>query len=300
MEEIRAVRTPDASFEKLPGYDFEPRYIDELPGFPGLRMHLVDAGREDAKVTFLCLHGEPTWAYLYRKMIPVFTGAGYRVIAPDFFGFGRSDKPVEEATFTFGFHRRSLVELLRRLNLRNVCLVVQDWGGILGLTLPVEFPETITRLIVMNTSLPVGESLGEGFAGWRSYVARKPDFKVSDLIKRSVAGISEEEAAAYDAPFPTERARAGLRRFPELVMTDPGMEGIKETKAARDFLSQDWRGASLVAVGAKDPVFGVADMKRLAGRIRGAGDVLEIAEGGHFVQEHGQPIAEAALAKFQL
>ena len=146
------LRTPDERFAGLPGFAFEPRYVDQLRGFDGLRMHYVDAGPANADTVFLCLHGQPTWAYLFRRMMPVFLRAGHRVVAPDLFGFGRSDKPVDEATYTFDFHRDSLHALIDALDLRNLCLVVQDWGGLLGLTLPMAMPERVTRLLIMNTT----------------------------------------------------------------------------------------------------------------------------------------------------
>ena len=167
------LRTPEERFVALPGYSFAPRYTAALPGFEGLRAHYVDEGPADAETTVLCLHGQPTWSYLYRKMLPVFVAAGQRVVAPDFFGFGRSDKPIDEAFYTFNRHRDMLVEFVRALELRNATLVVQDWGGLLGLTLPMDMPGVFSRLIVMNTALGTGDSpLGEGFLAWRSFSNR--------------------------------------------------------------------------------------------------------------------------------
>ena len=164
MTAISALRTPEEAFANLPGFPCAPHYLDDLPGYAGLRLHYVDEGPREAEATFLCLHGEPTWAYLFRRMLPVFTQAGHRVVAPDLFGFGRSDKPLEEAVYTFDFHRDTLIALVEALDLRDVCLVVQDWGGLLGLTLPMQMPERITRLLVMNTTLGTGdEPLSEGF-----------------------------------------------------------------------------------------------------------------------------------------
>ncbi|MBT8099365.1 MAG: alpha/beta fold hydrolase, partial [Gammaproteobacteria bacterium] len=214
---IEALRTPDARFENLPDWPFAPNYVEELDGYEGLRMHYVDEGPKDA-VTFLCLHGEPTWAYLYRKMAAVFLDEGQRVVAPDMFGFGRSDKPIDDDNYTYHFHRNALLRFVEHLDLRNVCLVVQDWGGLLGLTLPMEDPERYTRLIVMNTGLPAGESAGKGFADWRAYNRANPDLNVAGLMQRSTPVLSEAEAAAYAAPFPDASFKAGVRRFPELVM----------------------------------------------------------------------------------
>ena len=181
---IEALRTDDSRFADLPGWPYAPRYVEDLPGYEGLRMHYIDEGPQDAAVV-LCLHGEPTWAFLYRRMVPVFLTAGYRVVAPDFFGFGRSDKPVADDVYTFDFHRNSLLRLIERLDLTEVTLVVQDWGGLLGLTLPVAFPDRIAGLIIMNTAFATGAEPGEGFINWRDYVARTPDLAVGRLMGRS-------------------------------------------------------------------------------------------------------------------
>ncbi len=297
---IEALRTPDERFADLPGYDYAPHYIDDLPGYEGLRMHYVDEGPADAAVTFLCLHGEPSWAYLYRKMLPVFTAAGHRVVAPDFFGFGRSDKPVDEAVYNWGFHRGALQAFVRRLDLGNVCLVCQDWGGLLGLTLPVDDADRFTRLLVMNTAQPTGSGLTEGFRQWREYVASNPEFDVAALMKRSTPVLSDAEAAAYGAPFPDPRYMAGVRRFPQMVMVEPGMDGIADTQRSLAFWSERWQGESFMAVGMQDPVLGPPMMAALRAQIRGCPPPLEIAEGGHFVQEWGGPIARAALERFGL
>ncbi len=294
------LRTPDDRFDTLPGYDFAPHYLEGLPGFGDMRLHYVDEGPRDADVTFLCLHGEPTWAYLYRKMIPVFTAKGHRAVAPDFFGFGRSDKPVDDAVYTFDFHRDTLLRFIEAMDLRNVCLVVQDWGGILGLTLPMAFPDRITRLIVMNTTLPVGETPGDGFNDWKAFVARSPDIDVGGLMGRAVPTLSPDEAAAYGAPYPDQSYKAGVRRFPELVMVSPEMEGVATAQEARAFLTNQWSGDSFMAIGMQDPVLGPAVMAVTRSFIRNCPEPMEVPDAGHFVQESGGPIAEAALARFGL
>ena len=296
---MEALRTPDERFNDLPGYDFAPHYVDDLPGYEGFRVHYLDEGPAAALQTFLCLPGEPTWAYLYRHMIPVFVEAGARVIVPDWLGFGRSDKPANDALYTFHFHRDMMLALISRLDLFNVTLVVQDWGGILGLTLPVEMPERFDRLIVMNTAMPVGESLGAGFQGWKDYVASKPDMDCAALMKRAVPHLSEAEAAAYEAPFPDATYKAGVRRFPQLVMIEPVMEGIETMKRAREFWQQDWLGESFMAIGAKDPVLGVPVMSQLQQIIRGCPEPMVLEDAGHFVQEWGADVARAALASFK-
>ncbi len=296
---LEALRTPEERFRVLPFFPFAPRYLEDLPGYEGMRMHRVDEGREDALDTFLCLHGEPTWSYLYRKMIPVFTSAGGRVVAPDLFGFGRSDKPVRDEDYSFDFHRESLLRLIERLDLRRITLVVQDWGGILGLTLPMDMPERFSRLIVMNTALPVGKSLGPGFAGWKGFAAQFHDIPVAGLIALSSPGaLNPFDAAAYDAPFPDARYKAGVRRFPQLVPVETGMAGSAHCERARAFFANDWRGKSFMAIGLRDPVLGKPVMEELRATIRGCPPALEVPEAGHFVQEWGEPIARAARASF--
>ena len=290
-----ALRTPDERFADLPGYDFDPHYIDDLEGYEGLRVHYVNTG--EGERTFLLLHGQPTWSYLYRHMIPVFALHG-RVVAPDWLGFGRSDKPVRDETYTFHFHRTMMLRLVERLDLSRITLVVQDWGGLLGLTLPHEMPERFERLIVMNTALATGRSLGPGFEAWRAYSNSRPDLDVAALMKRAVPTLSDAEAAAYAAPFPDRRFKAGVRRFPQLVMTDPAMEGVDTSLRALRFWKEEWEGESFMAIGAQDPVLGPEVMKAMRRAIRGCPEPLVLPEAGHFVQEHGQVVAEAALRHF--
>lgn len=297
---IEALRTPDDRFVGLPGFAFAPHYLEGLPGYEPLRVHYLDerptstaSGR-----TVLCLHGQPTWCYLYRKMIPLFTAAGLRVVAPDFLGFGRSDKPVDDALYTFSFHRGMLMRFIEALHLERVTLVVQDWGGLLGLTLPMEYPERIERLIVMNTGLGVGRSPGPGFDAWKAFVASTPNFPIGTLMRRSVAGLTGAEAAAYEAPFPDDRYRAGVRRFPALVPVEPGMDGIEVSQRAARFLRDRWTGQSFMAIGMQDPVLGAPVMHALASVIRGCPPPLELPQAGHFVQEYGEEVARAALSAF--
>ncbi len=292
---IEAIRTPDAHFEGLPGYGFAPRYVEDLPAAPGLRIHYLDEGPRDADRVFLCLHGQPTWSYLYRKMIPVFAGSGARVVAPDLAGFGRSDKPTRESVYTFGFHRAILVGLIERLDLRGVTLVCQDWGGLLGLTIPPDMPERFSRLLVMNTAIADGRPAGPDFEAWRAYNRAQHDLDIAGLMRRAVDGISDAEAQAYAAPYPDAAAKAGVRRFPELVMTEPDMEGVAESKRARAFFAEEWTGESFMAIGMKDPVLGPRAMEGLRKTIRGCPEPMRIAEAGHFVQEHGAQVARAAL-----
>ena len=295
------LRTPEDRFRDLPGFNYAPSYLDDLPGYSGLRTHYLDEGPRAAREVFLCLHGEPTWSYLYRKMIPVFTSAGHRVVAPDFLGFGRSDKPEEDATYTFDFHRKLLIAFIERLDLRNITLVCQDWGGLLGLTLPVDMSDRFAGLLVMNTALGTGDiQLTKGFLDWRAYVARTPDIDCGLLLKRTCPHLSDAEVAAYGAPFPDIRFKAGVRRFPQLVPDRLDAPGAATSRRARDFWKNEWRGRTFMAIGMKDPVLGPPVMQAIRQMIRGCPPPLEVAEGGHFLQEWGEGIARAALSAWGL
>lgn len=292
------LRTPETRFADLPGYDFESRYIDDLDDYRGLRLHYLDEGARQAPVA-LCLHGQPTWSYLYRKMIPPLVAAGYRVVAPDFYGFGKSDKPTDERVYTFGFHRGAIVALIEALDLTDITLVCQDWGGLIGLTIPMDMRDRFDKLIVMNTTLGTGDApLTEGFLAWRAFCNRSPDMDIAGLMKRGVAGLSDAEAAAYAAPYPDERYKAGVRRFPNLVPDRPDAEGAALSRRARDFWSREWTGASFMAVGMKDPVLGPPVMAALRANIRNCPPPLELADAGHFTQEAGAIIVERALRSF--
>ena len=293
-----ALRTPDERFGNLPGFPWAPHWVQDLPGYEGLRMHFVDEGDAGQPIA-LCLHGQPTWGYLYRKLIPPLRAAGYRVVVPDLFGFGRSDKPVEEAVYTFGFHRDALLRLVERLAPRNALLVCQDWGGLLGLTLPMDLPGAFSQLLVMNTMLGTGDvPLTDGFLAWRAFNNSRPDMDVAALMKRSVKSLADAEAQAYAAPFPDARFKSGVRRFPDLVPEFPDSDGAELSRRARGWWSTQWTGQSFMVVGAQDPVLGVPVMQALRRQIRGCPEPLVLADAGHFVQEAGAVIVERALESF--
>jgi tRNA(adenine34) deaminase len=294
-----ALRTPAEAFEHLPDYPWRAHYLSDLPALAGLRLHHLDEGPQDAPVTYLCLHGNPAWSYLYRKMIPVFLAAGARVVAPDLIGFGKSDKPKKDSLHRFGWHRQVLLELVERLDLQRVVLVVQDWGGILGLTLPMAQPSRYRGLVVMNTLLATGDApLSAGFLAWRAMCADKPDFDVGRLLGRGNPQLSAAECAAYNAPFPDRGYRAALRAFPALVPEFADDEGAALSRQARDFWREQWSGQTLMAVGTQDPVLGLPVMMALQGHIRHCPPPMLLPQVGHFVQEHGAPIAHAAVDLF--
>jgi tRNA(adenine34) deaminase len=295
-----ALRTPDERFSALPGYPWSSRYLADLPSLNGLRMHYLDEGPADAPLTYLCLHGNPAWSYLYRKMIPTFLKAGHRVVAPDMIGFGKSDKPKKESAHIFTWHRQVLLEFVERLDLRKIVLAVQDWGGLLGLTLPMADPSRYQGLLVMNTALGTGDApLSPGFLAWREMCAKNPDFDIARLFSRGNPQMSAEECAAYNAPFPDRGHRAASRAFPPMVPDRPDADGAAVSREAREFWSNQWTGQSFMAVGAQDPVLGLQVMQALRELIRGCPEPMVLRQAGHFVQEHGEQIASAAVGYFR-
>lgn len=298
MNATAYLRTEEARFENLPGYPWLPRYVTGLPVLGGMRMHYLDEGPRDAAVTWLCLHGNPTWSYVYRRMIPVFLAAGHRVVAPDMPGFGRSDKPVEVARHSFCWHRQVLLDFVRQLDLQRIHLVVQDWGGLLGLTLPQDDPARYRGLLVMNTYLATAEEpLPEGFTQWRAMCRSRPDFGIGRLLSRGNPHLSQAECGAYDAPFPDLSYRAATQAFPELVPEHADADGVVASREAAAFWRDRWQGWSMMAIGAQDPVFTPTSMDRLRVQIRGCPPAMLVSDGGHFVQEQGEQIAIEALRR---
>ena len=221
------------------------------------------------------------------------------MVAPDLIGFGRSDKPADEAAHTFDLHRDMLLSLIETLDLKNVLLVCQDWGGIFGLTLPPAMPERFTRLLAMNTGIGAGH-VTEGFRQWRAYSNAQPDLLVGKLLARGKPDMTAAEIAAYDAPFPDAAYKAALRAFPNLVPEGEHAPGAALGREALAFWHERWTGESFMAIGMQDPVLGPTAMRSLQKTIRGCPSPLEVAEGGHFLQEWGAPVAQSALRHFRL
>ncbi len=295
-----ALRTPDSAFANLPDYPWPANYVSDLPSLQGLRMHYLDVApalaHSQGDTTYLCLHGNPAWSYLYRKMIPVFTASGARVVAPDMVGFGKSDKPKKDSFHSFSWHRQCLLEFVERLDLKNVVLVVQDWGGILGLTLPMAAPQRYKGLVVMNTALATGQvPLTDGFRAWRSMCKDKPDFDIARLFARGDSAMTQAECAAYMAPYPDNGHRAATRAFPPMVPEFEGSDGAAISREAMGFLQTQWSGQSLMAIGTQDPVLGEQTMRGLCKIIRNGSEPMLLTEAGHFVQEHGQLVAQRAV-----
>jgi haloalkane dehalogenase len=275
---VPAYRTPDARFEGLAGWPYEPRYAEVA----GLRLHFVDEGAGDP---ILLLHGEPTWGYLYRKLIPHLARVG-RVVAPDYLGFGRSDKPLEGGWYSYDAHYRSIEELVcDRLDLEHATVVVQDWGGPIGLRLAVTRPERVARLVVLNTGVGARAPSDE-WLRFQAFMRRVGTAIVpSQLIRLSCATeLPDEVAAAYDAPFPVAEAKAGVVAFPELVPTSPDHPSASAMLAVRDALRR-WEKPTLVLFSDSDPIFSPAHAERMAKLIPGAGPAEIVAGASHFLQE---------------
>ncbi|MDQ3121828.1 MAG: haloalkane dehalogenase [Actinomycetota bacterium] len=287
---MESYRTPDELFQGLPGYAFEPRYLEQ----DGLRMHYVEEGTGDP---VLLLHGEPTWAYLYRKMIPPLGGVA-RVIVPDYFGFGRSDKPTLIADYSFDFHYRSIERLAEELNLREMTVVVQDWGGPIGLRLAVEQPERVARLVILNTGIGAGRAPSPEWLRFREFIRRVgTELVPGQLIKITcVSELEDDVVDAYNAPFPTPESKAGVLAFPELVPTElehPSAGKMLEVRAGLE----RWEKPALVLFSDSDPVFSPEAAERMAERIPGAGPAEIISGAGHFLQEEkGEEIAERIIS----
>ena len=279
-------RTPDDRFENLPGYAFAPRYLEQH----GHRMHYVDEGSGHP---VLLLHGEPSWAFLYRKMIPQLAAVA-RVLAPDYFGFGRSDKPTRLEDYSYDFHFGSIERLADELDLRETTVVVQDWGGPIGLRLAIEHPERVGRLVILNTGVGAGRSPSPEWLRFRAFMRRVgTDIVPGQLVRIScVAELADEVAEAYNAPFPTPESKAGVVAFPELVPTEADHQSAAKMLEVRDALTR-WEKPTLVLFSDSDPIFSPAAAERLASRIPGAGPAEIVAGAGHFLQEEkGEEIAD--------
>ncbi len=285
--------TPDARFAALPDFPWAPKYLD----VKGIRVARIDEGPADAPVMLL-LHGEPSWSFLYRTMIPPLLEAGFRVVAPDLVGFGRSDKPADRRAYTYAAHVDWMRAVLVDLDLRGVTLFCQDWGGLIGLRLAAEEGDRFARVCAGNTYLPTGdERVPPAFHAWRAFARFTPVFPTGRIVKSGcVRGLAPEARAAYDAPFPEERYKAGARQFPLLVPTRPDDPASPANRRAWEAL-RAWEKPFLTLFGRNDPITRGAE-KRLQARIPGAaGQPHELLRGaGHFLQEDVGPELAQRLA----
>lgn len=282
---MEIIKTDLAHFDSLKDYPYEAKFID----FENLQMHYIDEGKGE---TILALHGQPTWSYLYRKFIPELSN--YRFIAPDLVGFGKSDKIVGRKNYSFEFHLKSLVNLIDKLNLNDITLVVQDWGGLLGLSLLGEYPERFKRVVILNTFLPKGSKLPFAFKIWQLYAKYHPSLPISKIVQFvSLQKLPKEVLDAYDRPFPSKKHKSGAKAFPMLIPSDPSHEGVDRMNKARKVLSE-WQKPALVMFSDKDRVFSGLE-KFFYKLIPTSGDQpkITIKNAGHFLQEEkGEEIAK--------
>lgn len=288
------LRTPDDRFVGLPDYPFAPHYTELSDG---IRLHHVDEGPADADVV-LMLHGEPSWSFLYRRMVPVFAGAGLRAVAPDLVGFGKSDKPAAIGDYSYQRHVDWLREWIEQLDLRRITLVCQDWGSLLGLRLAAEHDDRFDRIVVANGFLPTADrSTPAAFKVWRAFATKSPVLPIGRIVATGTKRrLTTAERAAYDAPYPSARYKAGARAFPALVPTSPDDPAVPANRAAWERLGR-WEKPFLTLFGDSDPILGRAD-KPLQSHVPGAaGQPHARVPGGHFVQEDaGVEIAERTIA----
>lgn len=289
-------RTPDQRFKGLPGYPWEPRYFEPDGDLAGLRMHYLDEGEGRPIVL---VHGEPTWAFLYRHMVPALAEAG-RVIAPDLFGFGRSDKPIDRSWYSYERHVAALGGLVDSLGLQDFTVVVQDWGGPIGLRVALERRKSCRALVILNTGIfkPGPSWPTPGFLAWRNFAESNPDLPVGFVIQgATTTELTPDVIAGYEAPFPTPESKAGAAAFPLLVPlaeTDPG---AREMLEVREELG-NWDKPALVAFSDQDPIFSQNAGRRLAQRIPGAHEFVAIDGASHFLQEDKGGEIAAHITRF--
>jgi haloalkane dehalogenase len=290
---MEALRTPDDRFIGLPGYDFSPHYVD----IDGLRMHYVDEGPAEADPVLL-LHGEPSWSYLYRKMIPVLAAAGHRVVAPDLIGFGKSDKPTAIGDYSYAGHVDWIRRFIETLDLNNITLFCQDWGSLIGLRVAAENEERFARIALGNGFLPTGdEEVPRAFKIWRAFARWSPWFPIGRIIQSgTIIELSKEEMAAYDAPFPSAKYKAGARAFPRLVPTTPDNPASDANRRAWGAFER-WDKPFLTTFSNRDPITRGGD-RPFQSKVPGAQHLehAKIRNAGHFLQEDkGKELAEVLV-----
>jgi haloalkane dehalogenase len=302
---VHTLRTPDDRFENLTGFGFEPHYAEIADGSDDgaggtLRVHYLDEGPADGPVVLL-LHGEPSWCFLYRHMIPILTDAGSRVVAPDLVGFGRSDKPTDTSDYTFARHVEWMRELLFDvLDLHDIHYFGQDWGSLIGLRLVGEHPDRFAKVAIGNGGLPTGDGrLSEAFLAWQTFSKESPHFPIGRIVNGGcVTELPDDAVAGYDAPFPDDTYKAGARIFPSLVPTTPDDPAAAANRAAWETL-RTFDKPFLCTFSDQDPILGKGDgvLKREIPGTRGQPHVT-IEGGGHFLQEDCGPALARVLVDF--
>ena len=285
---MEALLTPESCFDGIKDFPYQPNYVD----FDGLKMHYIDEGNQENDEIILAIHGEPTWSYLYRKFVPVLAPK-YRFIAPDLLGFGKSSKPVNMKDYTYTFHYNSIKNLIEKLQLKNITLVVQDWGGLIGLGVLGEFPELFKRVVILNTALADGRKLPLSFKAWQAFAKYHPNLPVGGIVRKACARpVSPEVVAAYDAPFPEKKYKAGAMIFPSLAPNDYKADGVIQMNRAAEVL-KTWTKPAIILFSDKDEILG--KMVHFFYKIVPAAHQqkrITIENSGHFLQEDaGEEIA---------
>ena len=292
------LRTPESRFLNLVDYDYSPNYVYDLPKSNGARLHYIDEGSGIAGVA-LCLHGNPTWGYCYRHMIPTLVAAGYRVIIPDMIGFGRSDKPEQEHWHNFDRHYTILQEFIKLLNLKNITLICHDWGGLFGLNIVPSMPDRFLRLVALNTMLCTGEAMPDIWYRWLAYNNTQPDLDIVKCLTECGCALGNHDKKGFDAPFPNLTYKSALREFPNFIPDRPDRFGADIGKNSVRFWQHEWAGQSFVAVGTNDLIL-TDTTKQLAKIINNCPAPMGLPDAGHFLFEWGEQIIKSALAHFNL
>ena len=286
----------------LPDFPYEARYEKNITGFEDyedMRMAYIDTGNKDSELTFLMLHGSPTWSYMYRHFIKEVNKANFRAVAFDMPGFGRSDKPLDEGAYTFESLRSSLICMIERLDLKNIVLVVHEWGGFIGLTIPMDMPERFDGIIMHNTTLVTGTNLmSDSYADWRKYIKDNPDLNIRAIMARTNKILNLKECNNYHAPFDSYESKVALRVMPEIFPNQKGKQGIEISKKAQDWFSNEYDGLALSLSGMRDPLFPQEALNSFFNSIKGIHKLPGVDNAGHFLPEWAMEYGENLIKTY--
>jgi len=288
----------------LPDFPYDPKYEKNITGFEeyeDMRMAYIDTGNKDSELTFLMLHGSPTWSYMWRHFIKEIKKANFRAVAFDMPGFGRSDKPLDEEAYTFTSLRSSLICMIERLNLKNIVLVVHEWGGFLGLTIPMDMPELFDGMIIHNTTLATGTNLmSDSYTDWRNYIRDNPDLNIRAIMARTNKILNLKECNNYHAPFDSYESKVALRVMPKIFPNNQEKEGAEISNKAQDWLSNEFNGLALSISGMRDPLFPQDALNRFFNSINGINKLPGVDNAGHFLPEWAMEYGENLINQYLL
>ncbi len=300
---MKKIHTPNMEkLSNLPDFPYEAKYEKDIGGFEeykDMRMAYIDAGNSDSEITFLMLHGSPTWSYMWRHFIKEIEKLNYRAVAFDMPGFGRSDKPDDESAYTFDSMRESIICMIKRLELKNIVLVVHEWGGFLGLTIPMDMPELFDGIIIHNTTLATGNNLmSDSYKDWRQYIKDNPDLNVRAVMARTNKILSLKECNNYHAPFEDYDSKVALRTMPKIFPNDQKKAGAEISQRAQDWFSNDFDGLALSVSGMRDPLFPQDALNRFFDSIKGIHKLPGVDNAGHFLPEWAMEYGEQLIKKY--